>query len=88
MKGEEVFVVTINEVSKQEEFEHDPQVFENIEDARDLLKKAKESAIKEYIDEDAGISIVSDNPDYFALCADEGWSLTHYEVTVTACKIQ
>lgn len=87
---EKVYVVTINEVSEFEQFDHDPIVYDNREAARALLKKAKEDAIADYCDEeDNGMAIDADLEDYFALYScDEGWSHTHYEVQVTECEIQ
>lgn len=89
MKGDKIFILTINEVSEFEQFDHDPVPYENREEARAHLKSAKESAIREYIDEeDPGICIVQDTPDYFSLCSqNEGWGYTHYEVTITECTI-
>ncbi len=90
MKGKKVYVLTINEVSEFEQFDHDPVVYEDREEARALLAKAKEEAIKDYVDdEDFPCTINNDKPDYFSLYSeDEGWSNTHYEVTITECTIQ
>lgn len=90
MKGDKVFILTINEVSEFEQFDHDPVAYESREEARALLKSARTSAIREYIDEEnLDISIVKDTPDYFSLCnQNEGWGYTHYEVSITECVIQ
>ena len=90
MKGKTVFVLTINEVSEFEQFDHDPVVYESREKARALLVKAKMDAIEDYIDEeDPAYVIDKDTPDYFSLYNEqEGWSHTHYEVSVTECVIQ
>ena len=90
MKGKKVFVLTINEVSEFEQFDHDPVVYESREEARALLAEAKEEAISDYIDEDDPVCVISnDKPDYFSLYnEEEGWSHTHYEVSITECVIQ
>ena len=41
MKGKRVYVLTINEVSEFEQFDHDPVVYESREKARALLAKAR-----------------------------------------------
>ena len=90
MKGKKVFVLTINEVSEFEQFDHDPVVYESREEARALLAEAKEEAISDYIDEDNPVCVIDkDTPDYFSLYnEEEGWSHTHYEVSITECVIQ
>ena len=92
MKGKKVFVVVINEVSEFEQFDHDPEVYEEREKARELLAKARQDAINEYLDEedeDSFCTIDKDTPDYFALYdSEQGWSHTHYEVSITECEIQ
>ena len=87
-----VYVVTINEVSGFEQFDHDPYVFAKKEDARALLSEARDEAIEEYMedgDEDCPCAIDKDTEDYFALYdQDNGWSHTHYEVSVCECEIR
>lgn len=84
-----VYVLTINEVSEFEQFDHDPLVYDNIEDARLVLSSARENALEEYFDEDEGdVAIDKDREDYFALFnREEGWSHTHYEAQITECEV-
>lgn len=91
MKGDKIYVVTINEVSEFEQFDHKPETFEDINDAKEYLKDAKESAKREYLsdEEETGNRIDTENDTYFALYNYyEGWSHTHYEVELTECTIQ
>ena len=83
-----VYVVTINEVSEFEQFDHEPTVFKDKKDAIAFLKRARKDAIAEYIEEDNGFSIDKDTDCYFALFnSAEGWSHTHYEVSVDECEV-
>lgn len=90
MKGKLVYVLTINEVSEFEQFDHEPVVYEKREKARALLAKARGDAIEDYIDEEEPAYVINnDTPDYFSLYNEqEGWSHTHYEVSITECIIQ
>lgn len=88
-----VYVLTINEVSEFEQFDHDPEAFAKKEDARKMLAKARADAIGDYLeeddDEDCSCAIDKDTDDYFALYSQtEGWSHTHYEASVTECEVQ
>ncbi len=90
-----VYVVTINEVSDFEQFDHTPVVFSKREDAEKYLAQAKKEAIEDYepddkgeSEEECGMCISADQPDYFALYEGNSWSETHYEVTIDECEIQ
>ena len=85
----QVYVVTINEVSDFEQFDHEPYVFLNLDDARKFLSGAKEEAISDYMeDSDEDMKIDKNKPDYFCLYSEAGgWSHTHYEVEITKCEV-
>ena len=85
-----VFVVSINEVSDFEQFDHEPEVFEKLVDAQEYFNSAKEDAKKDYIDGDDGDMVVDKESDtYFCLYnQEEGWSHTHYEVQIDEKEIE